>query len=193
MTARRTARTVSRRAALAAGAGALFALSAPSYAQREPSVLRVGPVGIEPTEGPRLGPSYDTKTDYGAKGDGQEATAILSIAAGTKNLSSTTNLWTSGDVGKQIFVEGAGPLLNGLPVLSSTIVTVTNAKNIILNDNATASLVAASKIVTWGTDDTAAFQAFLTANQGLSGVNLTIPVSTGFYCLFAAQQVHLGG
>lgn len=118
----------------------------------------------------------DIKADYGAKGDGQKVTATISISSGTKNLSSTTNLWSSGDVGKSIAVGGAGTA-GGF--LGSTIATFTDSQHIVISNNAITTVTSASKTLEWGTDDSSAFSTFNTAFQGQSGIILTIP--TGRY------------
>lgn len=123
------------------------------------------------------------KTDYGAVGDGQKVTATVSIGSGSKNLSATTNLWVSGDVGKYIVVpdaatidgNGSSPTSNPSGNLGGTIVTFTDAQHVVLSDAATRALSGAFKSIEWGTDDSSAFATFNTAFQGQSGVELDVP------------------
>lgn len=120
-------------------------------------------------------------TDYGAVGDAQYAFSGLSIIASSKNLSATTALWSSSDVGKGIHVEGAGA---GQNVLTTTISAVTDAQNIVLAGNAGATLSASSSsiYVAWGTDDTSKFTTFgaSAAAQSLPAV-LNLPAQKFFF------------
>lgn len=132
------------------------------------------------------------KIDYGAAGDGQVTTATLTISSGSKNLSSSTNLWSSGDVGKRIAIAGAGVTndpANPLSTLLSTISTFTDAQHVVIADNAVTSLSGVSKLVEWGTNDSAAFTNFKNDFQGQTGVQLDIPA--GRYC-FAGTGIGVG-
>lgn len=122
-------------------------------------------------------------TDYGAVADGQWASATLSITLGTKTLTSTTNLWSVGDVGKSIVIGeagGSGPQ-GGSPLLT-TITAFTDAKHITVNDNAGQTLTAlVNTIVAWGTNNAGAFDTFKSIRAGGTGT-LNIPSSgTGVY------------
>lgn len=134
--------------------------------------------------------TVDIKVDYGAKGDGQEVTATLTIPTGgnKRRLTSATNLWAREDVVKKIFVGGAGSpnptTCNDLGVLESTIVTYIAPNVIEIAHDAETPLDVSQQIVAWGTDDTAAFRAFNAAHVGQTGVALTIPASSGFYCIW---------
>jgi hypothetical protein len=98
--------------------------------------------------------------DFGAKGDLQSVTSNVTINSGSPNLLVAGGTFVAGDVGKRITVAGAGTAGN---VLATTILTVTNATNIVLASNAATTLSASSQLVAWATDDTAAIQAAITA------------------------------
>jgi hypothetical protein len=129
---------------------------------------------------------YNIVSDGGAtcNGDVQTVTRTTSISSGTSNLSVTANTFSSGDVGKAIFVPGT----NFNPGNSSytTIATFTDAQNVVLAGIATTTLSAASSAITFGSDDAAAFRTFNTwaqANQGSNNqVVLTVP--NGSVCWF---------
>ena len=103
--------------------------------------------------------TYDIKANFSAVGDGVRTTATVSITSGAAVLTSSTDLWTAGDVGKVIAVSGAG---SGSPagVLGSTIQSFTNARSITLSSNASTTLSNSSQLLEWGTSDTTAFDAF---------------------------------
>jgi hypothetical protein len=100
-------------------------------------------------------------TDYGAWGDGQHGTDIA-MAAGSTAISSGYFTLTSEDVGKAIWVAGAG---TSGGVLHSTIATIVDAQHATLADAAVVAVSAATAV--WGHDDTAALQAAITAAQQL--------------------------
>ena len=130
---------------------------------------------------------YNIVSDGGAacNGDVVTATRTASITSGTKNLSVTSNLFSSGDVGKAITIPGAG---NSGGTYFGTIATFTNAQNVVLNNNATTTLSGVSTAITYGTDDAPKFDTFnnwARANQGSTyQVVLTIP--TGKSCWFGS-------
>jgi hypothetical protein len=101
-------------------------------------------------------------------GDLKTATGAA-ITTGTKNLTVSGATFTSADVGKSIYVQGAGAA--GVS-LASTIATFTNATHVVLADNAGTTISSGS--VAYGTDCTSAIQtAFNTANS--AGNALHIP------------------
>lgn len=98
----------------------------------------------------------------------------LTIASGSKNLLSTGSTFTSADVGKSIWVPGAGVAGAGL---STTIQAFTDATHVVLTLAAGTTISGAAATNTapfvYGTDDTAAIQAAMTATP-IGGV-LNIP------------------
>jgi hypothetical protein len=131
--------------------------------------------------------NYNIVTDAGAacNGDVQTLTRTVSITSGTKNLSATASTWSSGDVGKTIWVPGTTFGSSSY----TTIATFTNSQNVVLTDNASTTISAVSTAVTFGTDDAAKFVTFNTwakANQGTANqVVLTIP--SGSSCWFGTS------
>lgn len=109
----------------------------------------------------------------------------LTINSGSPNLLSTGSTFTGADVGKSIWVPGAGVAGAGL---STTILAFTDATHVVLAANASTTVTAftatnAAPFV-YGTDDTAAIQAAMAAAP-LGGV-LDIPgQQTG--CLIKQQ------
>lgn len=117
---------------------------------------------------------------YGAKCD----TTILSsgsnltIGSGSPNLAVTGASFVSGDVGKSIWVPGAGTAGAGL---STSILSVTNSTNIVLNNNAIVALsgsaVSQAAPLIYGTDDTLAINNAITAVPNFG--TLFIPPTAG--------------
>lgn len=132
-----------------------------------------------------------TDPAYGAKCDGQFISGQngtgtnLTISSGSPNLFSSAGFFTAADVNKSIWVPGAGAAGVGL---STTIQTVTDATHVVLAANASTAVTAfattnANPLV-YGTDDTAAIQAAMTATP--VGGTLFIPgKATG--CLIKKQ------
>jgi hypothetical protein len=88
------------------------------------------------------------------------------ITSGLAILTSATGTWTGADVGKSIVVAGAG--VAGAP-LSTTILSFQSATQVTLN--ATAGTTVTTAVFFYGTDDTAAIQAAITAvAAGLGGI-----------------------
>jgi hypothetical protein len=128
---------------------------------------------------------YNIVTDGGAacNGDVLTVTRTASITTGTKNLSVTVDTFASGDVGKNITINGAG---NSGGRYFGTISTFTDAQNVVLSTNATTTLSVVSTSISYGISDNAAFDTFnnwARANQGAANqVVLTIP--NGSSCWF---------
>lgn len=112
---------------------------------------------------------FNVKTEYGAMGDGIEL-YDGAITATDKTFTSATASFTSADVGKVITIFGSG----GTNIdQTTTIASVTSATEIELTDAATATV--SSSVYRYGTDDTAAIQAAITAvynsgNGPLAGI-----------------------
>jgi hypothetical protein len=115
----------------------------------------------------------DIVADYGAVGDAEWVTTTLNITAGTTTLTASDPVWTSGDVGKNIVLP---PPPFGSPHWT-TISAFVSPTQITLAANATSTLTSYAAIVAWGTDSTAAFQAFKDDYQN-DTVTLTIPAGT---------------
>jgi hypothetical protein len=115
--------------------------------------------------------------DYGAKHD---FVTILqaSVNSGSATLTSATSVFTSGVNGKTIRVPGAGAA--GVDLI--TTMTFVNATTVTLGVNAstTVSLVP----IQWGTDDTAAIQAAITACHSYGGGTVWFP--KGVYLIAGA-------
>lgn len=108
---------------------------------------------------------------YGAKGDG-----ILlfdgTITTGTDDFTSASATFTSADVGKVITIRGGG----GSNIdLTTTISAYVDAHSVTLTDNASATV--SSDNFTYGTDDTTALRAAMTA----IGTNSTIGKSATLF------------
>ncbi len=111
------------------------------------------------------------------------------ISAGSRNLSSASNPFVAGDVGKSIVVANAG---GSSANLVTTIAAFTDADHVILSDAASTS--AGGKMAQWGTDNTAPINnaiATLTAGG-------TVRLGTGYYLvssvnLTAVNSVNLVG
>jgi len=108
---------------------------------------------------------------YGAKGDG-----ILlfdgTITSGTDDFTSASTTFTSADVGKVITIRGAA----GTNIdLTTTISAYVNANSVTLTDNASATV--SGDNFTYGTDDTTALRAVMTA----IGTNSTIGKSATMF------------
>lgn len=115
--------------------------------------------------------TYNLK-DYGAVGDVKKVTDAA-ITTGTPNLTSATGLFTSADAGKTIVVWGAGAAGGAL---LTTILTFVSATAVTLASNAGTTV--SGKKAYWGTDDTAAFTAAITACP-TTGSTLIIPAQSG--------------
>ena len=71
---------------------------------------------------------------------GYLASAVnVTITSGSPNLSSATDLWTAGDVGKTVRVTAAGAAGGNL---DTTIITFTDTKHVVLNNNAGTTVTA---------------------------------------------------
>jgi hypothetical protein len=96
--------------------------------------------------------------DYGAKGDGK-IVGDGAMTSSTATLTSATANFTSGDVGKNIVVNGA--LGSSSAPLYTTILSFTNSTTVVLNANATNTVSGAA--VFWASDDSAAIVNAITA------------------------------
>lgn len=118
-------------------------------------------------------------TTYGGVCNTQSVNVTATIAAGSPNLSldaGDPDTFVSGDVGKTIVVQGAGANVGGnIQTLVTTIQTFTNSRAVVLAANATTALSGAATYISFGANDTAAFNSFKTAFQGSAPVQLNLP------------------
>lgn len=136
--------------------------------------------------------TYNIVTDGGAVCSDNHVivTRTTSINSGTAILNVTVNTFAPSDVGKAIFVPGAG---GSGGVLQTTILSYASAQQITLAANAATTLSSVSTAITYGNDDAPNFKTFNTwarANQGSSQVVLTIP--SGSNCWFGTAQTISG-
>lgn len=96
---------------------------------------------------------------YGAKGDGQIITDAT-MTNGTAVLTSATGAFTAADAGKYIMVNQGGTNSATAPLLT-TILSYQSATQVTLAANCTSAVTNAP--AAWGTDDTAAINAAVTA------------------------------
>lgn len=102
--------------------------------------------------------------DFGAKGDGINR-FDGAITSGTATLTSASGTFSSADIGKPIVVSGAGPA--GLPLVT-TIASINSATSVVLSANASTTVSSASYV--YGTDDTAAINASVSAVSLMGGM-----------------------
>lgn len=144
------------------------------------------------TQGPGANPKWEiapttgvfnVKT-YGATGN-YRVVADAAMGSGSTTLTSASAVFTAGDVGKYIAVAGAGTAGANL---FTTIAGFTNSTTIVLTAGNTSGGAISGKLVEWGTDDTAAFQAAVTAAVAAGGGTVYAP--TGSYFV---SQLNLTG
>jgi len=114
--------------------------------------------------------------NLGIKEDGIALTATVSITSGTKLLQATGASFSASDVGKTIFVQSAGA---AGAYLQSTISVFTDATHVTLNDNAGTTVTAASKSVTYCSDDSTNLANAITSAMNTS---TTISFTDGIVC-----------
>ena len=109
-------------------------------------------------------------------GDVQSITSVVTTTNGSKNLSTSTNVFAPGDVGKVVSIPGLGS--SGINGNWNTIATYSSPTSVVLTNTVQVN-INSSLTFGIGTDDALAFSAFNTwaqANQGASNqVVLTIP------------------
>jgi hypothetical protein len=121
--------------------------------------------------------------DFGATGNTIIQSAAASITSGTAALTVAGASFTSADVGKSIIVTGAGAA--GAALVTS-ILSFTSGTQVTLNANAGTTLTASTQTVAYGTNDTTAIQAAITAAVA-SGAAVYIP--RGQYTITTALSV----
>jgi Pectate lyase superfamily protein len=96
--------------------------------------------------------AINAKACYGATGNLQQRSGC-SISSGSTSLTCSGSSFTAGDVGKPIYVQGAGPSGGSL---SDTIAGYTSSAQVTLSASASTSVTSSS--IFWATDDTTALQ-----------------------------------
>lgn len=109
---------------------------------------------------------------YGVKGDAKDLTDAV-ISAGTATLTSASAPFASGDVGKLMYVYGAG--VSGA-LLATTISRYTSATQVTLA--VTASTTVSGALATYGTNDTTAWSNAINATKA-AGVPGTVFLPAG--------------
>jgi hypothetical protein len=102
---------------------------------------------------------------YGAKGDVLEVHDGVTTS-GSTTVTSASGYFTQGDVGKLIYIQGAG---TAGALLATTIAGVTSSTSITIGTAAAASLT--SRKILWGTDDSTAIAAAIAATTGVQTGN----------------------
>jgi hypothetical protein len=103
-----------------------------------------------------------TSTTYGAVGDAQIVTDGA-MTSGSAVLTSASGLFTAGDVGKSIQVKGGAA--TGITTLVTTILSRQSATQVTLSAvNSSGGSITGAQVI-WGTDDTVAIQAAVTAAE----------------------------
>lgn len=115
--------------------------------------------------------------DFGATGNTISLSGSVSISSGTAALTVSTATFTSADVGKTIYVPGAG---TAGATLVTTISAYTSATQVTLAANASTTLSAVTETIIYGTDDTTAVGYAITAVQG---TNTTLLFPAGIYLI----------
>lgn len=125
--------------------------------------------------------NYVNVRDHGVLGNGVTLTDITTTA-GSANVSSISNTFTSADVGKLISVVGAGTVSTGNPngVLNSTIVSISGHTATMAISATTA--IGPHGIATYATDDAPAINTLLLAQATLAQ-NQTLFFPSGIYGL----------
>ncbi|MFA6167011.1 MAG: hypothetical protein WC700_10360 [Gemmatimonadaceae bacterium] len=138
--------------------------------------------GMVPTSlfalGTPMGVFHAEDPAFGAVADGATVTDGTTVATDA-TLTSASNPWVAADVGKPIRVRGAGAA--GADHVT-TIASFTSAGSIEMTDVAVTS-VAGTATVDWGTDNSVALQAMLTACKAAGGG--VCQLSTGVYMVTA--------
>lgn len=133
--------------------------------------------------------------EYGAVGNGKMI-RDGAITSGTNILEcTTTNPFTSGDIGKYVMIKGAASV--GQTTLIATITGFTNSGQVTISTNAVTTISGA--LVMFGTDDTVAIQAAIDAavdyaQAGSGNATVLIPPAPGmFYAIAGALSTARNG
>lgn len=184
-----TAATASTSAFDAAGAASTALTTAEAYTDTQ---LALEVIRADAAYASKRADVFSVAT-YGALGDGKLTVDGVATASSAV-ITSASNPWISGDVGKSIIVVGAAA--TGVTTLVTTIASYQSAGQVTLATNAVTSI--SNCLIMWATDDTAAIQAAINAAQayGLLHGSATVyfPVGSGlFYGVAGAlTTVHFG-
>ena len=130
-------------------------------------------------------PPFNVKS-YGALGNGQYvSTGAITSGQATLTIGGGGATFASGDVGKNIIIYGAGA--GGAHLGNATIIMFTDSTHVTISTNAGTTVTGA--IVVWGTNDTTAIQAAVTA--GGSAGSIYLPA--GIYLVKAGFGNNLNG
>lgn len=122
---------------------------------------------------------YNAKCNgvYASNQNAAYSSTNLSIASGSTTLLSTGSTFTSADVGKSVWVPGAGVASAGLSTTISAFIDSTHVSLALAAGTAITTFAATqANPFVYGTDDTTAIQAAMTATP--TGGDLRIPGST---------------
>lgn len=118
--------------------------------------------------------------NYGAKGDGKFVVDGVATAS-SAIVTSASNPWVAGDVGKSVMVIGAAA--TGVTTLVTTILSYQNAGQITLATNAVNSI--SNCAIMWATDDTSSIQSAINAAQAYGvlhgSATVFFPVGSGLF------------
>lgn len=141
--------------------------------------------GITPLRLRQVAPKVYNVEAYGAVHDGKRVYDGVATASST-TITSVSNQFTSGDVGKVIQISGAGSA--GTSHVT-TIATFVNSGQITIS--VAASTTTTASVIDWGTDDTASIQAANNACYAAGGGTVYFPI--GIYIINGALQTSVDG
>lgn len=127
--------------------------------------------GMSPTQMLLYG-IYNVIGSFGAKGD-MKASVVGASTASSSTITVSDGNFTSADIGKVMCVSKAGG--SNKPIVG-TIGSITSSTQVVLS-GATASASVTGASVNWGTDDTSAIQAAITAAFNASGGIVWFPAA----------------
>lgn len=175
---------LSRRSALktlASGLAGLAAYSALAPVKKAHALMFIGAGGTAAQQ-QSYGIFNVQASPYSATGNGvMLTTGVMSSSVNPTHLSDVNASFAAGDVGKPICVGGAGT--SGRPLVT-TIASVTDGTHVVLAGSCATTVSAA--IVHYGTDDTVAVQAAITACYNAGGGIVFFPA--GIYFIGGALQ-----
>jgi hypothetical protein len=128
----------------------------------------------------------DLVADFGGVGNGQRTSVTGSIASGTNVFTPGTDIFSSGDIGKAIFIR-SGSFLHPS---NETVVKITAYNSgthaITLDTNAGSTISGATCDVLWGTDNTDALTgatgSYIAWAQSLGATQANLTIPAGRYC-----------
>ena len=125
-------------------------------------------------------PDVFSVASYGAVGDGHLVVDGVATAS-SAIITSASNPWVPGDVGKSIIVVGAAA--TGVTSLVTTIASYQNAGQVTLATNAITAI--SNCLIMWATDDTVAIQTAINAAQAYAvlhgSATVFFPIGSGLF------------